>query len=147
MTDTIEAVRSKVTAVVHHIDRKRWAELEALYAPVVETDYTSLFGGAPASGSAEALVAGWRNALERVTTQHLLGPIEVRISGSRAEAYCHVRAFHHRPGAPHGEDWEVLGHYRFELVGAGTEWQITRMTLETLHQLGNRQLLADPEAR
>lgn len=142
MNDSLNRIRDDIAAIAHHIDRKRWPELTALFAAVVETDYTSLFGGAPVRQSAEILVAGWRSALEHVTTQHLLGPIAVRMQGASAAASCHVRAFHHRAGAADGEDWEVLGHYRFELASPNGKWEITRMMLETFHQLGNKKLLA-----
>lgn len=142
-----EAVRSVVTGVVHEIDHQRWNELGALFAPEVETDYTSLFGGAPVKQGSDALVAGWRGALARVTTQHLLGPIEVRVDGERATAACHVRALHHAKDAPGGELWEVLGHYLFELSKGGQGWKIERMKLETFVQTGNRELLKEASGR
>ena len=114
MTDNqrdLEAVRVTIGSVAHHIDSKRWTELRSLYARDVETDYTSLLGGTPQRQTGDALIAGWRGALEKVATQHLLGPIEAHIGGSTARARCHVRALHHARGAPGGEQWEVLGHY------------------------------------
>jgi SnoaL-like domain len=87
-----DRVRALVTVVVHEIDSKRWTELTNLFAPRVETDYTSLFGGTPQTQTREELVAGWRAALERVTTQHLLGPIDLFVEGSGAAASCRVRA-------------------------------------------------------
>jgi hypothetical protein len=98
------------------------------------------------------LIDGWRHALGRVTTQHLLGPIDVQVDGARAEAFCQVRALHHVPGAPGGEHWEVMGHYTFALVRSDDGWKITRMKLATLLQTGNPELLtqagqlADPSA-
>lgn len=140
--EDMDAIRSTITSVAHHIDRRQWNDLTTLFATEVETDYTSLFGGTPEKQSGEALVGGWRGALEQVATQHLLGPVEVRIAGSTARASCHVRAFHHAPKAPDGAAWEVLGHYRFELARQGTDWKITRMTLETFAQTGNTNLLS-----
>lgn len=139
-------VRTVIAGVVHDIDGKRWSQLRARFAAEVETDYTSLFGGAPVRQSGDALIAGWRDALGRVATQHLLGPIEVRLAGERATAWCHVRALHHVAGAPGGELWEVLGHYRFELARGDAGWAIAGMTLDTLLQTGNRQLLAEARA-
>ncbi len=141
-----EAIRAVVANVAHHIDAKRWAELRALYAETVETDYTSLFGGTPQMQQGDVLIASWRGVLAKVRTQHLLGPIEVSISGAAAVARCHVRALHQAANAPSGELWEVLGHYLFELssVAAATEdWKITKMKLETLLQTGNTKLLAE----
>jgi hypothetical protein len=141
-----DSVRDVVTGVVHHIDAKRWSELRALYADEVQTDYTSLFGGAPQRQTGDALIGGWRGVLEKVGTHHLLGPITVELDGAGAIAHCHVRALHHAPGAPGGETWEVLGHYIFMLQNAGPGWKITEMKLETLHQIGNAKLLAEASA-
>ena len=144
-----EAVRATVMAVAHHIDAKRWDALRALYASEVETDYTSLFGGTPQRQSGDALIAGWRSALANVATQHLLGPIDVRVTGAVARAVTHVRALHHVAGAPGGAYWEVLGHYVFDLAlsDANTSaWQISGMTLETIMQTGNPNLLAEASA-
>jgi hypothetical protein len=141
-----EAVRSIVAGVAHHIDRKHWTELRALFADEIETDYTSLFGGTPQRQAGDALIAGWRGILEKVSTQHLLGPIEVRLDGKSAHAFCHVRALHQAPKAKSGELWEVLGHYHFELSSKGSHWQITRMKLETFLQTGNAGLLAEASA-
>jgi SnoaL-like protein len=136
-------VQSTVARVTHYIDFKRWPELRALYAAEVETDYTSLFGGTPVRQSGDVLIDGWRSALGPVTTQHLLGPIDVQLDGPRAEACCQVRALHHVSGAPGGEYWEVMGHYTFGLVQVDSAWKIARMKLSTLLQTGNGQLLAE----
>ena len=67
----------------------------------------------------------------------------MRTTRSGAEAECHVRALHQRPGAPGGDTWEVLGHYVFALALDGEAWCVTRMKLETYHQIGNRKLLSE----
>jgi hypothetical protein len=141
--DDLETIRTAVANVAHHIDGKRWETLRALYAAEVETDYTSLFGGAVQKQTGDALISGWRGALERVATQHLLGPIEVHVAGATATARCHVRAMHQAAGAPGGSLWEVLGHYLFGLAREGGRWKIVSMKLETLLQTGNGKLLAE----
>lgn len=141
-----EAIRTMVANVAHHIDGKRWAELRTLYAETVTTDYTSLFGGTPQKQSGDDLIAGWRNLLGKIATQHLLGPIDVHSSGEAATARCHVRAAHYALRAPGGEHWELLGHYVFELSIEGTGWKISGMTLEALLQTGNTKLLAEAAA-
>lgn len=143
MNNESELVRATITRVLHFIDAQRWDALRALFADEVETDYTSLFGGEPRREPSEALIGGWRRALETVVTQHLLGPIDVVVEGDRAHARCHVRAAHFAESAKSGNTWEVLGHYVFDL-GRGREgWCITRMKLETFLQLGNRRLLEE----
>lgn len=146
MSAELEQVRSIVVRVTHHIDRHDWRALRALYADDVETDYTSLFGGAPQRQRADDLVAGWQQALAAVSTQHLLGPIYVELRGSSAVAECHVRAWHQAKGTTGGDEWVVGGHYVFELARAGEAWAITRMKLETLQQSGNVKLLQEVQA-
>ena len=139
----ILGVQRCIARVTHFIDQRRWSELRALYAAHVETDYTSLFGGTPVTQAGDALIEGWQQALRGVTTQHILGPVDVEVQGDRARAECHVRGLHLVPGAPGGEQWEVMGHYVFGLARAGGGWAIGSMTLETIAQTGNRQLLAE----
>jgi hypothetical protein len=141
-----DAVREAVANLPHQLDAKRWAEVRALFAARVHTDYTSLSGGTPQDQTPEALVGGWEKALARVATQHLLGPVVVRIDGDRAEARCHVRAIHFAEGAPGGPSWEAIGHYLFGLVRQGDAWRIADLTLQMFLQTGNRKLLEEAGA-
>lgn len=141
-----DQIRSVASDVMHHIDAKRWPELERLFADPVATDYTSLFGGSPETQPRAALIATWKSVLARVATQHLLGPITVRVDGDEARAECHVRAMHVAPGAAGGQEWEVFGHYVFTLARQHDAWKVTRLELQTLLQTGNTQLLAQAAA-
>jgi ketosteroid isomerase-like protein len=140
----LEAVRETVTRVTHEIDAKRWDELRKLYADEVRTDYTSLFGGTPVKQSGDALIQGWKSALAKVHTHHQLGPVVVKLGDGTATATCQVRGLHHADGAPGGTDWEVLGHYVFELSKrADGGWRIHDMTILTRVQTGNTKLLQE----
>ena len=140
----IARIQSVVARVAHDIDGKDWLRLRGLYADDVDTDYSSLFGGMPLSQRGDDLIEGWRKVLAGVSTQHLLGPIDVTLSGSVAAAECHVRAWHHASGCAGGDEWVVGGHYVFALAQTGEIWRITGMTLKVFHQTGNAKLL--PEA-
>ena len=140
----LSAVRDTVTRVTHEIDAKRWAELRQLYADEVRSDYTSLFGGTPMKQTGDALIAGWKSVLAKVRTHHQLGPIDVQLSDGAATATCQVRALHQTDAAPGGGEWEVLGHYVFELSKReGGVWKIHGMTLLTRIQTGNTKLLEE----
>lgn len=139
-----EAIRETVTRVTHEIDAKRWDELRTLYADEVNTDYTSLFGGTPLKQTGDALVEGWKSVLAKVRTHHQLGPVDVKLNEGTAIATCQVRGLHQAEGAPGGTDWEVLGHYVFELSKReGGVWKIHGMTLLTRIQTGNTKLLQE----
>jgi hypothetical protein len=144
----IEA-QAVVARVAHYIDGRRWPELRALFADRVETDYRSLFGGDVQVQSAEQLVLeGWRPLLSPLeVTQHLLGPIDVEITGETARAECHVRGYHRAPAAASGPEWMVAGHYVFSLMRADGTWKITQITLHAAYQTGNRDLLREAAAK
>ena len=134
-------VQGIVIRVAHHIDSRRWPELRALFADTVQTDYTSLFGGEVQDQPADDLMGAWRNLLTPVVTQHILGPVDVEVTGQTARAECHVRGYHVKKGAPGGDEWMVSGHYVFELQRSAPGWKIRKMKLETLYQTGNQKLL------
>jgi hypothetical protein len=124
-----------ITRMLHAIDARDWATLRASFADVVRVDYTSLWGGEPATVAADDLVADWRPfALGFSATQHLTGP--VLISDGRAHA--HVCARHWLPDAEGGDVWAVYGHY----IAAVADGKITELTFQTFHQEGNRDLPA-----
>jgi hypothetical protein len=138
------AIRGIIMRVSHEIDARRWAELRRLFADQVTTDYTSLFGGDVQTQSGDELIAGWRGVLTPLkATQHLLGPIDVEVHNEAATAQCHVRGYHHAPGAPGGTEWMVAGHYLFELGLTNGTWHIEKMTLQAAYQTGNTKLLQE----
>jgi hypothetical protein len=137
-----QAVRTLVARIAHTIDTRRWADLRALYADEVTTDYTSLFGGEVQRQSGDALIAGWRGLLGALdATQHLVGPIDVRLEGDAATAECHVRGYHVRRGAPGGDEWMVAGQWVIRAVERNGQWRVTAMTLRTFYETGNRGVL------
>jgi hypothetical protein len=137
-----QAVRTVVARIAHAIDTRRWADLRALYADEVTTDYTSLFGGEVQRQSGDALIGGWRDLLGGLdATQHLVGPIDVRLDGEGATAECHVRGYHVRRGAPGGDEWMVAGQWVVRAVERDGRWQVTGMTLRTFYETGSRGVL------
>lgn len=105
MTDTTHdhtiEVPGLIASLIHAIDLRQWGDAPGLLADEVVTDYRSLFGGEIQRQRGADLVAAWRTLLTPLdSTQHLLGPIDVRASNDGAVASCHVRAYHVRKGAP-----------------------------------------------
>jgi hypothetical protein len=141
------AVRTLVARIAHTIDRRQWNDLRALYADEVTTDYTSLFGGEVQRQTADSLIAAWRQLLSPLdATQHLVGPIDVRLNGGDAVAECHVRGYHVCARAPGGPEWMVAGQWMIALVEHGHHWLATGMMLRTFYQTGNRNLLSETAA-
>jgi hypothetical protein len=138
-----EAVRTVVARIANTIDTRRWTELRALFADEVTTDYTSLFGGDVQHQSGDALIAAWRQVLSPLdATQHVTGAVDVQRRGTVAVAECNVRGYHVFERAPGGSEWLVAGQWIIELMESDERWLVTRMTLRTFYQTGNRDLLA-----
>lgn len=143
MNDSI-AISDLITGMLHAIDALDWPGVRAAFADTVRVDYTSLAGGAPATVSADQLMATWQGLLPGFdATQHLIGPVRCTIDGVNAEAHTHVRGYHRIADAPGGPVWMVAGHYTFALVRAENSWRIEAMTLLVFYQEGN---LALPQA-
>jgi 3-phenylpropionate/cinnamic acid dioxygenase small subunit len=138
----VERIQSMVVRITHHIDARRWADLRSLYDDRVETDYRSM-GGKHLREASDELIERWRTSLEKVRTQHLLGPVDVSRDADRARAECHVRACHWAEGLPGGDSWIVFGHYVIDFGRHGEGWLIQKMTLETFRQEGKLQLMAE----
>lgn len=140
----VQTIQSIVTQVLHAIDLRRWAALPPLFADEVTTDYTSLFGGDIQRQPRKQLIDSWQHLLSPLdATQHLLGPIDVRVRDTHAVAECHVRGYHVSAKGTRGHEWMVAGHYVFELETQAGVWHVSKLTLRTLYQTGNRGLLKE----
>jgi hypothetical protein len=119
-----------ITRLLHAVDARDWDTARTLFPDEVRTDYTSLWGGEPATVPADELIAGWRDLLGVLdATQHLTGPV-IEVDG---RLHTHVRAHHWRAGSA----WTVFGHY-IALVEDG---RIAELTLQTFHEEGSRDIL------
>jgi hypothetical protein len=94
--DDIVAIQAVVSALGLHVDARRWRDLEALFVPgSVELDYTSLRGGDVAHPTGREVVGAWEAVLPGfTTTNHIIGPALVKISGLRAAAEASVVGWH-----------------------------------------------------
>src|SRR6266540_6825977 len=125
-----------ITRMLHAIDALDWATVRACFAEEVDTDYTSLWGGEPATVKIEDLVADWQQlAYGFNATQHLTGPI-ITVDG---KLHTHVRAHHWFDGAA----WTVYGHY----IAVVTAGRIAALTLQTYQEVGDRELVTRARSR
>ena len=141
MREPMESDRAQVADALARlgllVDRRDWKALEALFAPVVQVDYSSLFGGSAETKKRADLVGGWAELLPRFSrTQHLLGIASIVIDGDTARAQAPVVAWHFEGDALHGEAtaWTVGGHYDVRLKRTDGRWLIEGLTLEAAWQ-------------
>lgn len=134
-----QAITATVTRMLFAIDALDWPAVRAELADEVETDYSSLFGGAPEQLKADTLVQRWQSLLPGFdATQHLTGPIVVTSAKDRtAVAETHVRGYHYiETESP--SVWMVAGHYVMRLEQTPAGWRIASIRLDTYRQEGNR---------
>jgi hypothetical protein len=126
-----------LTRMLHAIDRLDWATVRNCHAGDVRVDYTSLWGGEPATIAIGDLIGQWQETLKGFgATQHLTGPLSV--TGDLVET--HVTAHHWRAS---GTAWVVHGHYTAQLDGG----RITGLTLHVFHASGDPDLPTIPAQR
>jgi hypothetical protein len=129
------------TRMLHAIDAKDWNGVRQAFTNRVTMDYSSLFGVPAATVDADAQVGEWRAFASAFdVTQHITGPIVVRLDDDGAIAQAHVRAYHQVKGAPGGDLWMVAGHYTVRLVLADEGWKIAGITLQVFYQEGNLKI-------
>lgn len=137
-TDDAPAV---FTSMLHAIDARDWQRVRDAFDTEIDIDYESLFGEKPRRVNADRHCAGWQVfAGPFQATQHITGPFTVQASSDGAIADTHVRAYHRIEGAPGGDVWVVVGHYRVDLRPVNGAWKIRGIKLTVFYQEGNRRI-------
>lgn len=132
-------IRTLVSSIPLAVDRAAYDLAEAAFAPEVVIDYTSLWGGEPAIMTPSALMDAWRGIVPGFdATWHELGPVTVIVNGGKASASATIDA-RHWIGK---ELWRPIGVYHWDLSLFEDQWRVTRMELEMIKEIGDRQLTA-----
>ncbi len=137
---TTEEITRVLNGFGLHTDTHRWDRLEALFAPEVTVDYTSLFGGSPQKQKAADLVAAWQKLIPQFTcAQHLITNHLIDVDGDSAFAETQVAALHTmvEPALAGKDAWTVGGRYEFRLKRLGGAWKIEAVKLIATRQSGN----------
>ena len=137
---TTEEITRVLNAFGLHTDTHRWNKLEALFAPEVTVDYTSLFGGSVQTTKAADLVAAWKKVIPQFTcAQHLITNHLIDVDGDSAFAEAQVAALHTmvEPALAGKDAWTVGGRYEFKLRKLGGAWKIEAVKLIATRQSGN----------
>jgi hypothetical protein len=142
MDDRME-IAGVIGSLAVHVDARHWEDLLALFAPEVQVDYTSLFGGEAQPIAREDLIGGWRKLLPGFTrTCHVIGTPVISLSGETARAAASVVAWHFvKVIELAGRDcWLVGGRYEMALKKIDGFWRITALTLANAWAEGNLDL-------
>ena len=130
-------IRTLVSSIPLAVDRAAYDLAESAFAPQVVVDYTSLWGGEPATMTPSDLMDAWRGIVPGFdATWHELGPVTVSVEGEKASASAFIDARHWI-----GDDlWRPVGIYHWDLSLIDDQWRVTRMEFEMTREIGDREL-------
>lgn len=133
-----------VSSIPMAVDLAAYDLAEAAFAAEVVIDYTSLWGGEPATMTPAALMTAWRGIVPGFdATYHELSNVEVTISGDTAIATADVDGRHWIDG----EVWRPIGTYLWDLERGADGWEVTRMVFDMTEEHGSRDLAAQAMER
>lgn len=133
-----------VSSIPLAVDRAAYDLAEEAFAPEIVIDYTSLWGGEPATMTPADLMTAWRGIVPGFdATWHELGPVSVTLEGDTATATAFVDGRHWI-----GEDlWRPVGNYIWDVSEINGEWKVTRMVFQMTEEIGDRGLAAQAMER
>lgn len=130
-------IKTIVESVGLFADSAMFNELEALYAPEVEMDYTSLAGGEVETKSPQKIMSEWAGVLPGFDrTRHEVSNIVVSSNGKTATATADIKAEHW----VNELYWEVKGEYVYRLVKNNEQWQISAHKFNLKSESGTRDV-------
>lgn len=133
------AIKTIVESVGTLADTGNFEALEALYAPEIEVDYTSLAGGEVELKSPKVLMTEWAGVLPGFDrTRHEVSNIQVSSDGKTAAASADVIADHWMGDL----FWQVKGGYVYRLAKDGDRWLINAHQFNLREEHGTRDVFA-----
>ena len=130
-------VISVVSSIPLAVDLAAHDLAEAAFAPMIVIDYTSLWGGEPATMTPTELIAAWRGIAPGFdATSHELTEVRASVTGDTATATAQVDGRHWI-----GEQlWRPVGTYEWDLTKVDGSWKVTRMAFLMTQEIGDRAL-------
>jgi hypothetical protein len=125
------------------LDSRDWALFRSCFADEIETDFTSVFGGAPRKVSADK----WTDAARRTTsglaaTQHMITNHVITVDNESDTATCvaYVQARHYLPNDSGDSTQNMFGYYTNRFTRTRDGWKIQACKLTLTWQTGNRHI-------
>lgn len=143
-TPDVGRIVSVVSSIPLAVDLARYDLAEAAFAPRIVIDYTSLWGGQPATMTPAELMTAWRGIVPGFdATFHELSNVRATVNGDRATATAFVDGRHWI-----GERlWRPIGDYHWTLERIDGQWKVTSMTFAMTREIGDRDVAAEATRR
>ena len=136
-------IRSTIEAIGTFVDFGEFEAVCQLYDSVSTSDYSSLWGNEPTTGSPANRATGWSGFIPGFDlTRHEISVGELSIRENRATASAAVTADHWLEG----ESWSITGVYDVVLVKKQNRWLISEWTFTLHDEEGDRSLVDRAEA-
>ena len=136
-------VRSTIEAIGVFVDFGEFEAVCQLYDSISTSDYSSLWGNEPTSGSPSSRATGWSGFIPGFdVTRHDIAVREVTVTDNEASASADVTAVHWLDG----EMWRITGVYDVVLLKKQDRWLISEWTFTLRSEDGDRELVDRAEA-
>lgn len=139
-----EQIKLQLQSMGTLADQNAFEYLGRIFSDEVLVDYTSAFGGEPATVPRVELMKSWAGLLPGFDlTRHDLSNMQVMVKGNSATATADITANHYLTDLKTGEHgfWQISGEYNYELEKGANGWTIKSLTLVAGPEKGSRDVL------
>ncbi|MEO7161047.1 MAG: nuclear transport factor 2 family protein [Polaromonas sp.] len=118
-------------------DERDWSLIDQVFS----ADASASYGGRALPDRA-AILAMLRNNLGGCgPTQHLLGNLEVEVTGDAVTSRIEVRASHRGTGDQQDQTYDCMGHYQDRWTRTAQGWRIAHRAMVVALEFGSRRVL------
>lgn len=130
------------------LDSRDWKLFRSCFTDEIETDFTSVFGGAARKVSADRWTDAARRSLSGLAaTQHMITNHVITVAGDEATCIAYVQARHFLPNDSGDSMQTMFGYYTNRFVRTSAGWKIRACKLTLWWQTGNRHIFTLATAR
>jgi hypothetical protein len=127
-------IQELVARFSNSFDVKDWDGLQACLTKSLDTDYSDLRGTPPETIEAADYVRARRESLDKLSTHHLSGNVELEYS-DKFNATCRVSMVIWRKSV--AEEFTTHCMYTFKLTKIKSDWKISGITQKVFWNEGN----------
>jgi DNA-binding MurR/RpiR family transcriptional regulator len=115
-----DGIENAINRFMNSFDLKDWSVMKALLLDEIQIDYSDLRGDPPATAFATDYVKARRDALEHLSTHHLMSNFEITVQSSEAVARASCVIFRTDGTTP----FHSHAFYTFRLKRVDDGWRI-----------------------
>ncbi len=138
-----QAIQEIELKFAHALDTKDWTLAAALFADIIQADFSAY--GIPAKAMQNGELIGlyqysFRN--EKLVTEHLYTNFMIEINGGTASCRFNFIGNHYVAGLEDGEEFYLYAQYNDKLAYENGGWKINERRLKIFYTKGNASMLS-----